>query len=132
KDELKELASNLQAASDLTRKDIVSAVRKAVRLLRFEAGDIKHHLNQWYKIQQEINEDRYNSKLFTNGTDSPANIPAVPAMYGEERTMKDGREILNACFDANLGRDPRILAFGEDVGSIGDVNQGFAGLQKKY
>jgi pyruvate/2-oxoglutarate/acetoin dehydrogenase E1 component len=25
-----------------------------------------------------------------------------------------------------------IVAFGEDVGAIGDVNQGFAGLQNKY
>ena len=26
----------------------------------------------------------------------------------------------------------RVLAFGEDLGYLGDVNQGFAGLQKKY
>jgi pyruvate/2-oxoglutarate/acetoin dehydrogenase E1 component len=31
-----------------------------------------------------------------------------------------------------LERDPRVFAFGEDVGKIGDVNQGFAGLQEKY
>jgi pyruvate/2-oxoglutarate/acetoin dehydrogenase E1 component len=46
--------------------------------------------------------------------------------------MLDGREILNACFDANFTRDKRVVAFGEDVGAIGDVNQGFAGLQHKY
>jgi 2-oxoisovalerate dehydrogenase E1 component len=44
----------------------------------------------------------------------------------------DGREVLQMCFDAALNRDPRVLAFGEDVGKIGDVNQGFAGLQQKY
>ncbi|MCH8020804.1 transketolase, partial [candidate division KSB1 bacterium] len=38
----------------------------------------------------------------------------------------------NACFDAALARDPRVIAFGEDVGLIGGVNQGFRGLQKKY
>src|SRR5690606_3978167 len=31
-----------------------------------------------------------------------------------------------------LSRDPRVFAIGEDVGKIGDVNQGFAGLQAKY
>jgi len=46
--------------------------------------------------------------------------------------MLDGRELLNACFDANFERDKTIVAFGEDVGAIGDVNQGFAGLQLKY
>ena len=46
--------------------------------------------------------------------------------------MLNGFEILNHCFDALLARDPRVFAFGEDVGKIGDVNQGFAGLQQKY
>jgi len=44
----------------------------------------------------------------------------------------DGREVLQACFDAALERDPRVFAIGEDVGKIGDVNQAFAGLQDKY
>jgi pyruvate/2-oxoglutarate/acetoin dehydrogenase E1 component len=39
---------------------------------------------------------------------------------------------VRACFDANLKRDPRVFAFGEDVGKIGDVNQGFSGMQEKY
>jgi pyruvate/2-oxoglutarate/acetoin dehydrogenase E1 component len=40
--------------------------------------------------------------------------------------------VLQACFDAALSRDPSIIAFGEDVGLIGGVNQAFAGLQVKY
>jgi pyruvate/2-oxoglutarate/acetoin dehydrogenase E1 component len=43
-----------------------------------------------------------------------------------------GFDVLNACFDAALGRDPRVVAFGEDLGRLGDVNQGFHGLQEKY
>jgi pyruvate/2-oxoglutarate/acetoin dehydrogenase E1 component len=39
---------------------------------------------------------------------------------------------MQAFFDIALKRDPLVLAFGEDVGRIGDVNQGFAGLQEKY
>ncbi len=46
--------------------------------------------------------------------------------------MVDGRQVLQACFDAALSRDPSIFAFGEDVGLIGDVNQAFAGLQAKH
>jgi pyruvate/2-oxoglutarate/acetoin dehydrogenase E1 component len=44
----------------------------------------------------------------------------------------NGSEIMNACFDYHLNNDPRIVAFGEDVGQLGDVNQGFSGLQAKY
>jgi pyruvate/2-oxoglutarate/acetoin dehydrogenase E1 component len=43
-----------------------------------------------------------------------------------------GFEIMNAAFDSILGRDPRVIAFGEDVGFLGDVNQGFKGMQEKY
>ena len=31
-----------------------------------------------------------------------------------------------------LARDPRVIAFGEDVGQLGGVNQCFAGMQEKY
>ena len=40
--------------------------------------------------------------------------------------------ILNKYFDALFAHNPKVYAFGEDVGHIGDVNQGFAGLQDKY
>jgi pyruvate/2-oxoglutarate/acetoin dehydrogenase E1 component len=53
-------------------------------------------------------------------------------LYSESSRLVDGREVLQACFDAALARDERVLAFGEDVGKIGDVNQAFAGLQDKY
>jgi len=56
----------------------------------------------------------------------------VNAAYDEQSKMVDGREVLNACFNENFARDPRLVAFGEDLGNIGDVNQGFAGLQAKY
>jgi len=52
--------------------------------------------------------------------------------FDDESNLVDGREILKACFDAALGRDPRVIAFGEDLGKIGDVNQAFSGLQEKY
>ena len=35
-------------------------------------------------------------------------------------------------FDLAFAREPRLVAFGEDVGKLGDVNQGFRGLQEKY
>src|SRR5690606_17102333 len=96
---LKGLADELQKTPDYTRKNIVSTVRQAIRLLRFENNETKDRLTEWYKKQRKINEDRYNSKLFTGGVDSPTNIPVIPAAYDSESTLKDGREILNACFD---------------------------------
>jgi pyruvate/2-oxoglutarate/acetoin dehydrogenase E1 component len=47
-------------------------------------------------------------------------------------SQREIRSVLNACFDAALAREPRLIAFGEDVGKLGDVNQAFKGMQEKY
>ena len=63
---------------------------------------------------------------------SALKVVPVEAQYSDDSPLIDGREVLQACFEAALNRDPLILAFGEDVGKIGDVNQVFAGLQEKF
>ena len=40
--------------------------------------------------------------------------------------------MLNHYFDKLFETNPLVYAFGEDLGNIGDVNQGFAGLQAKH
>ncbi len=74
----------------------------------------------------------YASSLYLDGVGSVGSVPAVPAIYDADAPMVPGYKILNEFFDELFGRDPRVMAFGEDVGRIGDVNQGFAGLQEKY
>jgi pyruvate/2-oxoglutarate/acetoin dehydrogenase E1 component len=63
---------------------------------------------------------------------SALKIDAILPVYSDEFKLLDGREVLNAAFDKILERDPLVFAIGEDVGKIGDVNQGMAGLQDKY
>ncbi len=70
--------------------------------------------------------------MYSNSRESVSNVIETKAEYSSEENLVDGRELMQACFDANLARDPRVFAFGEDLGKIGDVNQGFAGLQEKY
>jgi pyruvate/2-oxoglutarate/acetoin dehydrogenase E1 component/TPP-dependent pyruvate/acetoin dehydrogenase alpha subunit len=129
---LKDIISTLGLAVDPGRKDAISAGRKALRLTVKENLGGRQILIDWLKQEGEKNKERFNSKLFTGTLQSPLNVPVVPAEYDENARLLDGREILNACFDANFDRDKSIVAFGEDVGAIGDVNQGFAGLQNKY
>src|SRR5690606_24942175 len=52
--------------------------------------------------------------------------------YNEDAPLKNGFEILNKYFDQLFASNDKMIAFGEDLGGIGDVNQGFSGLQKKY
>ena len=131
-DGLQKIITELNTCIDPGRKDGVSAGRKALRLTAKEKLYSRQALINWLKLEEEKNNERFNSKLFSGTMHSPMNVPVVPAQYELDAKMIDGREVLNACFDANFERDKTIVAFGEDVGAIGDVNQGFAGLQQKY
>jgi len=131
-DDVEDVATALRSCIDPGRKDIVGAIRKTLRLTIKQNFTAKQTLINWLNTNNKLNNERYNSKLFTNSAHSPLKVPVVPAHFDANARMIDGREVLNACFDANFGRDKTIVAFGEDVGNIGDVNQGFAGLQSKY
>ncbi|TYP97199.1 pyruvate/2-oxoglutarate/acetoin dehydrogenase E1 component [Sphingobacterium allocomposti] len=122
----------LQSLAEPSLKEIYSNVRRAIRDLRMSASSSKDELLTWYERKKKENYQRYNDKLFTDTAESPLKQEIIPPSYDDEATVVDGREVLNACFDANFARDERIVAFGEDVGKIGDVNQGFAGLQHKF
>lgn len=130
--QLSKIAAQLASTHDALRREVVSSVRKAIRLSVSKPSAAREELVKWYESKTNYYRELYNSKLFTDGVESPFNVAKVPAEYSENSKMLDGRELLNACFDANFARDARLVAFGEDLGYIGDVNQGFAGLQLKY
>ncbi|MDN3203491.1 alpha-ketoacid dehydrogenase subunit alpha/beta [Algoriphagus sediminis] len=129
---LEQLANDLSKTLNPIRKDVISAVRKALLTLRKESFATKADLRKWLDNQEELNYDRYNSHLYSQTEWSVSNIKEVPVVYDETSTLVDGREVLQAFFDKTLESNPAFFAFGEDVGKIGDVNQAFAGLQDKY
>lgn len=129
---LLQMAEDLSKTLNPIRKDVISTVRKALLLLRFDGDAIKSGIKNWYEDQESKNFDRYNSYLYSQTDKAVEKIIEVPAVYNEKSPMVDGREILQAFFDYTLEKDPRFFAFGEDVGKIGDVNQAFSGLQAKY
>ncbi|SMC62474.1 Pyruvate/2-oxoglutarate/acetoin dehydrogenase complex, dehydrogenase (E1) component [Pedobacter nyackensis] len=122
----------LASTPDAQRREVISSARKALRSTVRDTSSERKALLAWYNDQIGLNEDRYNSKLFTDGAESPFLVNELKPVFNEDSKMVDGRELLNACFDSNFARDQRLVAFGEDLGAIGDVNQGFAGLQAKY
>jgi pyruvate/2-oxoglutarate/acetoin dehydrogenase E1 component/TPP-dependent pyruvate/acetoin dehydrogenase alpha subunit len=126
------IVEELRLCVDPGRKDVTAAVRKTLRLTVKEDNADRQELAFWLSEENIKNAERFNSKLFGDTQYSPLKVPVVPAEFDDDARMIDGREVLNACFDANFERDKSIVAFGEDVGAIGDVNQGFAGLQAKF
>jgi pyruvate/2-oxoglutarate/acetoin dehydrogenase E1 component/TPP-dependent pyruvate/acetoin dehydrogenase alpha subunit len=131
--QLAELVASLQTNVTPIRADIVRTLRKALRAVRGNRPTAGRRAAQ--RLLEEClanSSDYYNSYLFSQSDEAVGNIEEVPAEYADDAPQVDGREVLQACFTANFARDPRVLAFGEDVGHIGDVNQAFAGLQERF
>ena len=114
------------------RLDAMRAAKQVLRLTRNEPSEARQHLLAWHRQFAQTNRERYNTLLHNETATSALRVEAVLPVFDEDNKKVDGREVLNACFDHALARDPRVFAIGEDIGKIGDVNQGFAGLQDKH
>jgi pyruvate/2-oxoglutarate/acetoin dehydrogenase E1 component len=130
--EFDQIIERLKGNQNLLGKDIMVAVRDALIVLREEPLPIRQKLIDWKMKQEAINYERISSHLYSISSESALNVSEIPTEYSDRSPLLNGFEILNHVFDAIFERDPRVVAFGEDVGAIGGVNQAFIGLQKKY
>ena len=132
KSDISKISEGIRKELNPEKSHIVRASRKTLRLIRGEHSIEKQNLLNWLNEKNELYQEQFNSKLYSESSESAMNVSTTPAEYSDNSELVDGREVLNVCFDHLLANDPRIFVFGEDVGKIGDVNQGFAGLQEKY
>ncbi len=89
-------------------------------------------LEDWLAQVKNLGFKRYHTHLYSSSKNAALNVPIIPIQYDDQPKKRNGYEILNAFFEKAMKRHPNLFAFGEDVGHIGDVNQGFAGLQDKF
>lgn len=125
-------AEALEKAFEPIRKDVLTAARKVLRMVRDENTASKAALSSW--IQQRIasNFDRYSSYLYSESEKSIFNIQPVEPSYDGSGKMDDGRIILRENYRHLLEKYPQALVFGEDAGKIGGVNQTLEGLQDQF
>jgi 2-oxoisovalerate dehydrogenase E1 component len=131
-DEIWKVKNVLDSQINATRSDALSAARRAYALLFQDNTFQKQELKAFIDRVSEQCEDRYSSHLYSESEWSAMKVQEIKPVYSESSPIVDGKDVLRNCFDEMLARDPRVIAFGEDVGDIGDVNQAFAGLQDKY
>ncbi|MGN7822857.1 alpha-ketoacid dehydrogenase subunit alpha/beta [Chitinophaga sp. 22536] len=123
----------LQANREPQRRDILkAAVTILIRHRQLKTDPAVQALQQYYDQYLQGEKENYNSYLHATGANSVHAIPVVPAEYNDDATTLNGYEVLNKYFDQLITNNPKVFAFGEDVGKIGDVNQAFAGLQQKH
>jgi len=125
-------ASSLKAITDAGRKDILKTIHAILRANIGNHSQEVDSLKGFYEAYLAKYQDVYSSHLHSQSANSALSIAEVKPEYNHDSEELNGFEILNKTFDYLLSNHPEVIAFGEDVGKIGDVNQGFAGLQEKH
>lgn len=128
-EELRKISKDLRSLREPLRKNNLQSVYKALLLCGDKATT---EALDYYKELQRDSAAIYNSLLYDDGPKSALKVAPVAPVYNESSPSLNGYQIINRYFDSVFQNNPKVIAFGEDLGQIGDVNQGFAGLQKKY
>ena len=135
-DKIDSIKKELNMVADPIRKDIVSSGRKILRLICDQCSNPKNSLKinvtKWLNVEMKDNNERYSSFLYSRSTNSALKLKSVPPKIAENAPWTPGRLVLRDNFDKLFEKYPQLLAFGEDVGKIGGVNQTYEGLQEKY
>lgn len=123
--------SKLEKMKEPFRAEILETIGEAILQGR-EEGMNPSGLIAWKEELDELGEQRYNTHLYNESSETSLNVPIIPPVYSDSSVEMPGFEVLNRNFDKLFEQEPLLVAFGEDVGKLGDVNQGLAGLQEKH
>ena len=130
-DEIAAITDSLKRAIEPIRKDVITAVKQALRLIKDESGSAKQNLIDWINNTITETHERYASYLYSESDQSPLKIKEVLPEYADDST-DDGRIILRENFRKLFEKYPEVITFGEDTGKIGGVNQSMEGMQEQF
>lgn len=129
------ITEDLKKIATPIRKDNMSAAKKILRYVCTDCSmrsKLQNDLSIWLKRNNDDGNDRYSSHLFCETERAAINVKEVKAVFSENSPMVNGREVLRDNWDILFKKNPLLVAFGEDLGKIGGVNQSYEGLQAKY
>jgi len=134
--EIDEIKKDLKKIGEPIYKDIISSAKKILRLICDSCSNphnsLKINVTNWLDKEMVDFDRRYSSHLYSESELSALKVQSVLPEYNEKSDIVPGREILRDNFDYIFEKNPLVVAFGEDVGKIGGVNQTYEGLQEKY
>ncbi len=129
------IVEDLQKIAEPTRKDVISSAKKIMRDICLNCSlkkPMKADLTVWLANQEARNKDRFGSHLYSTSKDQALKVKGIAPVFRDDSPLVTGREVLVANFDYIFKNNPLVVAFGEDLGKIGGVNQTYEGLQAKY
>jgi hypothetical protein len=128
------LRNSLRTVNRL-RRDVMKALHTALGMLSATMTPCHWvRTRDYYKDLLEENKSLFNTHLYNEGPKSALKVAEVKAIFPTKMLrLVNGFEVLNHyLMTGYLPPTPKVFAFGEDLGYIGDVNQGFSGLQAKH
>lgn len=129
---VKAVVKELDKHANPLQAEIVQNVRRMQFVTLGEQSSAIAQLNSYLAAASKKADEHYHLHLYSESPKSALNVPSIPPRFSDASPKKSGYQVLNAFFDKLFESRDDVFAFGEDVGQIGDVNQGFAGLQTKY
>ena len=128
--DIKKIADELVAIREPMRRDVMKALATVLDITGNDSS--ANTVREYYtKLKVEF-AGLYNSYLYNDGPKSALKVPVISPYYEDDAAIVNGYEVLNKYFDELFTTNNKVIAFGEDLGHIGDVNQGFSGLQEKH
>lgn len=134
-DKLGIITKNLELIKTPVRRDITSTARKLLRYVCSDCParvDIQEDLKKWINKNRAENYEQYSSGIYSENSNSVLLQESQEAEFSNDSKEVPGRLIIRDNFDKLFEKYPEMVAFGEDVGKIGGVNQTYEGLQEKY
>ena len=129
-------ASEIYRGLKNNQNPLLFDIVKSARQMKFETmGENLQgilELENWLKKVESIWHERYHRHLYSESPKSALKVPVIPATYADKPKKVNAYQLINKFFDKALAKHENLYAFGEDVGKIGSVNQGFMGMQDKY
>ncbi|MFA6151274.1 MAG: thiamine pyrophosphate-dependent enzyme [Chitinophagaceae bacterium] len=130
-EQIASLVQKLTVIKEPIRKDVMQTIYKVLALCAGISNEAVRALRNYFDGLKVDNETKFSSFQHSQSAQNALKVQEVKPEYNDD-THLNGYEILNKYFDHLFATNPAVFAFGEDLGKIGDVNQGFAGLQDKY
>ncbi|MCC6257134.1 MAG: transketolase [Chitinophagaceae bacterium] len=129
--DIEKISAHLKGIKEPMRRDVMKSLFNSLELLDSVHPQRETIANLFEAYGRKATQ-QYDSCLYNEGAKSALKVAPVPVFYEPDAPQVNGFEVLNNYFDQLFHSNDKVVAFGEDLGQIGDVNQGFSGLQEKH
>lgn len=124
------ILQELQSLREPMRRDIIKSLATIIEVIKDDS--LLKPIKEYYSKLVSDGDQIFDSHLYNEGPKSALKVSVEQPIIAKEAQVLNGYEVINKYFDELFASNRKVIAFGEDVGNIGDVNQGFSGLQEKY